>query len=262
MKYYFLAGYLPELQRDDRKIKVRLTELLEYIEAKDLEEINLILLGQDVFMVEKLLSGKTVAMQHALFNAEFWSEQIKSPQEGPDFILNFLRESHDSSAGFGPKSADRLYGAYYDYVLSETRNGLIRGYFGFERDLRNILTAVRARKKGLDPGEHLVADGAAADEGLISAGTLTERLCSSNAEDFGLSADYPWVESLIAEAYPPKRQELIEQILWNYLDENTGDDPFHFNSILSYLLKVQMLEKRLALSEEQGAAKVRKLEGR
>ncbi|OQX22963.1 MAG: hypothetical protein BWK80_28415 [Desulfobacteraceae bacterium IS3] len=257
MKYYFLAGYLPELQRDDRKIKVRLTELLEHIEAEDLQEVDLILLGQDVFIVEKLLSDKAVTAQHALFDAEFWKEQIKSPQEGPEFILNFLRESQDSSESFSPKSAERLYGAFYDHVLSETRNGLIRGYFGFERDLRNILAAVRARKKGLDPGEHLVA-------GVISSESdeLTDTLCSSNAEDFGLGKDYPWVESLIAEAYPPKRQEMIEQILWNYLDENTGDDPFHFNSILSYLLKVQMLEKRLALSEEQGSAKVRKLEGR
>jgi|GEM_PF-558074 hypothetical protein len=260
MKYYFLVGYLPELQRDDRKIKVRLNELLEekyHIEARDWKEIELILLGQDVFMVEKHLSGKAVAAEHALFDAEFWREQIKSPQEGPDFILEFLRESRDSSAGFGPKSADRLYGAYYDHVMSETRNRLIRGYFAFERDLRNILAALRARKKGLNPGDHLVGDGTGSE-----SDDLADILRGSNAEDFGLGKDYPWVESLIAEAYPPKRQELIEQILWNYLDENTGDDPFHFNTILSYLLKVQMLEKRLALSEEQGAAKVRKLEGR
>jgi len=112
-----------------------------------------------------------------------------------------------------------------------------------------VVAAIRARQKGLN-----IADS------LVGESELVEALGRSNAEDFGLGKDYPWLESLMSTDYPPQRQELIEQILWDYLDENAGNDPFHFNSILSYMLKLQMLEKKLALSEEQGMAKVRRLE--
>lgn len=252
MKYYFLVGYLPELQRDDRKIRVSLTELFGeqyHIPPEDWKEIEMILLGRDVFMVEKLIGGKPVTMEHSLFDIEFWKDQIKSPQEGPEFILEFLRERE--SMGAAPKAIDRLYAAYYDHILAESKNDLLKKYFGFEKDLRNIVVAIRARRKGVSPDEHLVGEG-----------ELVEALGRSNAEDFGLGQEYPWIDSLAATDDPPKVQDLIEQILWNYLDEQVGDDPFHFNTILAYILKLQLLEKKMALSEEQGMAKVRQLEGR
>jgi hypothetical protein len=253
MKYYFLAGYLPELHIDDRKIRIGLTDIKEeqYIHPKDWEEIELILLGNDVFMIEKLLSGKSVAVKHSVYEAEFWREQIKNPQEGPEFLLKFLREFKAGEGNFGPREADRLYGAYYDYVAAESRSGFLRHYFEFDRNLRNVMAAIRARQKGLSPSDVLVGEN-----------EWVESLRRSSAEDFGLTEDYPWVESLMAAEHPLRRQEVIGQILWNLMDETAGDDPFHFNSVLSYALRLLMLEKRLALSEEEGMAKVRRLEGR
>jgi hypothetical protein len=254
MRYYFLAGYLPELHIDDRKIRVGITELKGeqyYIPSDDWREVELILLGNDVFMIEKLLSGKTASVEHSLYDAEFWREQIKNPQEGPEFILNFLREFKAGDGNFGPREADRLYGAYYDYVSAESRSVFLRHFFGFDRNLRNVLAAIRARQKGFSPSDVTVGE----DEWV-------ETLRGSSAEDFGLGREYPWVESLLAADHPLRRQEVIGQILWNLTDEISGDDPFHFNSVLSYALKVQMLEKRLSLSEEEGMAKVRRLEGR
>jgi len=283
MKYYFLVGYLPELQRDDRKIRFGLTELLgkDYdIAPKDRKEIDLVLLGRDIFIIEKILSGKTVSIRYSLYDPEFWRDYIRyirdgresvadfvkeirgikgniepgsaydeeAPREAPGFITDFLKETSEVKT-FGPRESDRLYSAYYDYVLVQTKNRLLRVYFTFERDLHNVVAAIRARQKGLN-----IADS------LVGESELVEALGRSNAEDFGLGKDYPWLESLMSTDYPPQRQELLEQILWDYLDENAGNDPFHFNSILSYMLKLQMLEKKLALSEEQGMAKVRRLE--
>jgi len=253
MRYYFLAGYLPELHIDDRKIKFGITELKgeQYIPPRDWREIELILMGNDVFMIEKLLSGKSFAVKNSVYEAEFWREQIKDPQEGPEFILNFLREFKAGEGNFGPREADRLYGAYYDYVSTKSSSKFLRQYFEFDRNLRNVMAAIRARQKGLSPSDVLSGNN-----------ELVETLSRSSAEDFGLTEDYPWVESLMTAEHPLRRQEVIGQILWNLMDEIAGDDPFHFNSILSYALRLQMLEKRLALSEEEGMAKVRRLEGR
>jgi Protein of unknown function (DUF2764)/ATP synthase (C/AC39) subunit len=251
MKYYFLASYLPELQPDDIKIHVGLSDLLEErfnIADRDWKEIELILLGRDIFIIEKLLSGKTVSMEYSLYGLEFWQDQVKSPVEGPEFLLEFLKSM--GSEVFGPHDVDRLYDVYYDYVLASTKSDFLRGYFRFEKDLRNILAALRARKLGLDPAEHITGEG-----------ELVETLGSASAEDFGLGEDYPWIENFLKAEAPDRQQEVIEQIIWNFLIEYQGPDPFDFSVILAYMLKVQILHKRLALNQEHGMEKVRRLGG-
>jgi hypothetical protein len=251
MKYYFLTSYLPELQPDDIKIHVSLSDLLEerfIIADRDWKEIELILLGRDIFIIEKLLSGKTVSIAHSLYDLEFWQDQVKSPVEGPEFLLEFLK-SMDSEV-FGPREVDRLYGVYYEHVLASSKSDFLRGYFRFERDLRNILAALRARKRGLDPAEHVIGEG-----------ELVETLGSASAEDFGLGEDYPWIENLLKAEEPDRQQEVIEHIIWNFLNEYQGPDPFDFSVILAYMLKVQILHKRLALNQENGMEKVRRLGG-
>jgi hypothetical protein len=251
MKYYFLSSYLPEIHRDDIKIRVTLGEFLEerfHIAERDWNEIELVLLGRDVFIIEELLSGRSVSMEHSLFGVEFWRDQIKSPKEGPDFLLSFLRTVDPRK--FGPAEIDKLYAAYFEHVLSTTNNGFIRAYFTFQQDFRNVVAALRARRKGLDPSEHVIGEG-----------EVVKLLSSSSAEDFGLGGEYPWLERLIKAEAPHERQEVIDRILWDYLDENTGPDPFDFRVILAYLLKLEILHRQLALSEERGMEKVRRLGG-
>jgi hypothetical protein len=250
MKYYFLASYLPEIHREDTKIKISFSDLLEerfHIPREDWEEIELLLLGRDILILDGLLSGKDTEVKDSVFGPEFWREQINAPGEQcPAFILGFLRDLDTQT--FGIRESDRLRGAYFNHVISRTTNSFLRGYFIFQRDLYNILAARRARKKGVDPSEYLVGEG-----------DLVERLKTSQAEDFGLEEVYPWMESIKKADTPHQQQEAIERILWDYLDENTGPDIFHFNVILAYLLKLEILHKRLVLSEEEGMEKVRHL---
>jgi hypothetical protein len=251
MKYYFLASYLPEILRDDIKIRVSLGDLLEerfHIPDPDWKEIELVLLGRDVLVLEKLLSGKTVFISHSLFSVEFWQDQIKSPKEGPEFVLDFLRSTDLRSVGF--KEIDRLYAGYFLHALGTTANEFVRDYFIFQQNLRNVVAALRARQKGLDPSEYLIGEG-----------EVVNILSSSTAEDFGLSLEFPWIESLIKAETPHERQAMVEQIQWDYLDEHAGPDPFDFRVILAYVLKLEILERQLALSEDKGMEIVRRLGG-
>jgi hypothetical protein len=251
MKYYFLASYLPEILRDDIKIRVSLGDLLEerfHIPEPDWKEIELVLLGRDVLVLEKLLSGKTVSISHSLFSVEFWQDQIKSPKEGPEFVLDFLRSTDLRSIGF--KEIDRLYAGYFLHALGTTANEFARDYFIFQQNLRNVVAALRARQKGLDPSEYLIGEG-----------EVVNILSSSTAEDFGLSLEFPWIESLIKAETPHERQAMVEQIQWDYLDEHAGPDPFDFRVIFAYLLKLEILERQLALSEDKGMEIVRRLGG-
>ena len=252
MKYYFLVTYLPEIQRDDRKVKLRFADLLaesEYMAPEDWRQVELVLLARDFLLLEKLLAGKDAAVEHSIYDKEFWKEQVKAPKEVPDYLEAFLQTIAEEQS-FGPDEVNQLHQIYYDHAILTASNPFLKEYLGFEKLLRNVLAAIRARRKGLPPSDHVLGEG-----------EIVEQLGRASAEDFGLGQEIPWIERLVEARDPLQLEDTIEQILWDYLDEQTTQVYFDFEVILAYLLKLQLLEKRLALSEERGMEIVRHLEG-
>ena len=250
MKYYFLVTYLPEIHRDDKKIKLRFGDLLnekDNIDPADWQQIELLLLSRDIFLLERLLSGKDAEVEHTLYAKEYWKDQVKAPKEAPPYLEEFLLAVKEK--GFGPRAADSLYEIYYEHVLEKTTSSLLNDYLLFEKNLRNILAAIRARKQGLPPADH-----------VLGGGELVEQLGRSSADDFGLGQDMPWIDRLLEAKDPLQLEETVEEILWEYIEERIRQNHFEFDVVLAYLLRLQLLEKRLALSEERGMEIVRQLE--
>lgn len=251
MKYYFHVSYLPEIQRDDKKLRLRISDLLAerlHVTERDWAQVELLLLEGDVLQIERLLSGKDVQVEYQLHGRDFWKEQIRSSKDIPECFLGVF----DTLVleGPSPRNLDLLYGSYYAYAIEHASSAFLRDYLLFRRDLRNILAALRARRRGLSPSDHLVGE----------EGDITDALSRSTAEDFGLSSHYPWIERLIAAKEPVETEETIQEIVWETLDEMTQHLDFDFEAILAYLLKLQLLERRLALSEDTGMEIVRHLE--
>ncbi|MBN2172339.1 MAG: DUF2764 family protein [Candidatus Krumholzibacteriota bacterium] len=251
MKYYFLVTLLPDIRRDDRKIALRFADLIDekrFIAPDDWREVERLLLARDILLLEKLLSGKDPDVEPTLHDKAFWQEQIRAPREGPEFLQEFLRR-HAEERSFGPEAVDRLWEGYYDHVVRSTDSPLLRDYFQFEKLLRNVLAAVRARRRGLAPSDHVLGE----DE-------VAERLGRSGAEDFGLGREFPWIERLAETKDPLELVDAVEGILWDHLDERIRRYTFEFEVVLAHLLKLRLLEKRLALSEERGMEIVSNLE--
>lgn len=252
MKYYFLVTYLPDLQRTDKKLKLRVADLLaerDQISASDWREIELLLLWGDVFLLGQLLSGKDPEVEFTLYDKEFWKEQIKAPKEVPPFLEEFLKGAAMGES-FGPAELNELYGLFYEHAEREATSRLLRDYFRFEKDLRNILAAVRARRLGQAPLDH-----------LVGSGEWVDQMGSSRADDFGLGREFPWIERLLEARDPLGLEDAVEQILWEVLAERILHENFEFDVVLAYLLKLGLLERRLAQSEERGMEIVRELEG-
>jgi hypothetical protein len=250
MKYYFLISFLPDIQRDDRKIKIRLSELLDekyLFTDRDWAEIELILLARDLLQIERLWSDKVVEVEYSLYGRDFWKEQIRSPRDIPEF----LEEAFDVYMAEGPSPGlvNRMYNAYYDYALEHSKSPFLRAFLRFERDMRNIIAALRARRKGLLPSDHLIGEE-----------ELVDLLGRSTSEDFGLASEYPWIEELIRAGKPLEIEEVAQEIIWNTIDGMTGHMDFQFDAVLAYLLKLHILERNLALKEGGGMEIIRQLE--
>jgi hypothetical protein len=250
MKYYFLVSFLPDIHRDDKKLKLRLADLLaeKYLfTGKDWAEIEWILLAGDVLQIERLWAGKEVEVEYSLYGMDFWKEQIRSPKDIPDFFEDALNTF--VMDGPSPKAVEQLYEAYFTHAIERSASRFLRSYLAFEKDLRNIITAIRARKKGLPPFDHVLGEG-----------DLVDFLGRSTAEDFGLLAEYPWIEELMASWEPLQTEDTIQKILWGTIDEMAAPMRFEFDVVLAYLLKLHILEQNLALSDEGGKEIIRQLE--
>ncbi|PKN27711.1 MAG: hypothetical protein CVU64_15385 [Deltaproteobacteria bacterium HGW-Deltaproteobacteria-21] len=250
MKYYFLVAYLPEIHRDDKKLKIRLSDLLaekNHVTEQDWKQVELLLLAGDLLQIERLLRGKSVEVEYSLYGMGFWREQLKSPKDVPEFMAEQFETI--AAEGLSPRNLERIHEAYYDYVIEKTSSPFLRAYMIFERDLRNTVAAVRARRRGLPPSDSLVGEG-----------DVVDQLSRSSGEDFGLSAEYAWIEKIVSAKGPLEMEEAIQQIIWDTIDEMTEKLDFDFDVVLAYLLKLHLVERNISLSEEQGMETVRHLE--
>lgn len=250
MKYYFLVSYLPEIHPDDRKLKYRLADLLDekvQIAPEDWEDVGLLLLAGDILQIEKLLAGKETTVEFTLYGRDFWKDQIKSPKEVPGWASDFFEDL--SAGGFSARHLDRLYGDYFDFAARQATNPFLRKYLQFESDFRNILSAVRARRQGLPPAGYLVGES-----------DLVALLARSSAEDFGVRQEYGWIEQILDVETPLDIEQTVQRIRWETVDAMIEPNQFEFDVVLAYLLKLQLLERALGLSEEQGLDIVRRLE--
>ena len=250
MKYYFLVAYLPEIHRDDKRLKMRLSELLsekDHITESDWKQMELLLLSGDLLQIERILAGKAMEVQYSLYGRDFWKEQLKSPKDVPEFMAQQLETI--LSEGMAPRHLEGLHEAYYRYVAETTSSPFLREFAAFERDLRNAIAAVRARRRGIPAGDSLVGEG-----------EVVDLLSRSTAEDFGLAAEYPWVEKIVSARGAAEAQEIVQQITWDKIDEMTENMDFDFDVVLAYLLKLHLVERSISLSEEQGMEIVRQLE--
>ena len=102
-------------------------------------------------------------------------------------------------------------------------------WLAFETGLRNALVVLRARKYGAATEDYL-------REAPSGSVWIDRRLGEiATMED-------PW-----------ERETALDRLRWDFLEEAGGPDPFTFDALAAYRLRLLLLEKRAQYVEQQGA---------
>jgi hypothetical protein len=140
--------------------------------------------------------------------------------------------------------AKALMSAYYA-VCAASSSRLLREWSNTDRTIRNIVAATLARQQGV-----------AIDTVVVGDDSVTEALSRSSAADFGLRAELPFVEQLVAavadEHNMVEKERKIDNIRWAELSELTTFDYFDLNAVIAYLVKVNMVARWAALDRKVG----------
>lgn len=185
------------------------------------------------------------------FSKETLEENIKEPENLPEYMRRFIVAFKNKEPIFPDLSRENeLTTLFYQEVLKE-KNTFLREWFHFDLTIRNVITAIGARKHNINY-----------ELQIIGTDEVSESIRKSQARDFGLANEIDYIEELIDTARIEDiqdREKNIDQFKWDYLEEVTFFNYFTIEKILAHTIKLGMVERWLAIDKEHGKEMFEKL---
>lgn len=262
--YCFIAG-LPDFTFDSAKLPFTVEEFKRILEdelkSSDIKLLNkyflkydndnlLLLLQNDESKLTNLGSITHEELQNAIDkvkeNLPLKNKNIPAYYE--QFIKTWLSEDEQAE---NRSWEDMMSSLYMDYGL-DVKNTLIARWFELNLNIGNLLSAIYAKKHGLDVASVVVGNNEVAQ--LIRE--------NANARDFGVNEALEYYDVIVRISEDTdvfERERKIDKFRWNWLEDNTIFDYFNVEYIFAYLCKLQILERWVSLNAEEGERIFRQL---
>jgi len=140
---------------------------------------------------------------------------------------------------------DHLSTLYYNYLLNKTRNLFLKEWCELNMNVRNVLTALSARREGIGYDHLIVGDNDVAKL-LRTAQNPTHELMEF--------IDYYESVRIIDETSDLlEKEQKMDIFFWEWLEDRTFFNYFDIEKIMSYLFKLQIIERWRFLDDEKGS---------
>jgi len=259
--YYCLVAGLPDLFFSENKhglssLDFR-NELKHQLSKTDFDLASLLYLPHDNKNLLNLIFEQNEPFSLlGIYDKEFLESQITEPVKIPDYMTQFLLWTRNlETRELNLQIENKLHSLYYEYVVVKTKNNFLKEWFKFEMNIKNILTAFNCKQFNYQPEKHLIQ----ADEN----NRVYTLLINMHLKHELFEEELPFADQLfrVAESNisPEERENAIDKILWAYLDEHTFFHYFTIEKILSYIIKLGIVERWMKLDAETGKALLNKL---
>lgn len=252
--YYSLVAGLKEyaLEADNKGFDAR--EIIETIRCElssgDRRTLELFYGSCDVANLIGLRSGKTNFSPLGNFSRE----ELEQALEGKFRLPSYLADVVAAYADLEGEEAERmdmtrpfernLYESYYR-ACAASKCRFLREWSDFDRTLRNVCAAYSARRSGVAP-----------ETVVVGHDDITDSLSRSSASDFGLKGELEYLDDVVAAVSDERnlleKERKIDRIRWRMSDELAISNYFDMAAILSYLVKVNLVERWFSLDEATG----------
>jgi len=245
--YYCLVAGFPDFALDDPKLPIT-TQGLRADLAEQLAPADRVHLAELFYPVDNknflaLLLGRAGQAHDANGNytREQLEEELRTPMLLPSYMINFLDQYRGGLSGdILPENllSSLMYGE-----LAASANAFIRGWFSFDRDMRNIIAALACRRMGVD-----------LERGVIGEGFVAEAARRASGADFGLGRELVWLDALLRgyQASLLERELAIDRIRLDVLDDLTVSSGFSLDKVLALVVRLGIAERWLALDAAAG----------
>lgn len=259
--YYCLVSGLPDLTLDDGKLTYKVDKFKEEIypelSSDDKKIIDLFSLDFDNKNLLALLNDKEAKIiKKGNFTPKELLSLISLIKEGdepgknfPSYLASFLKEYFINQDEM-KSSEDTLSSYFYAYAMNN-KNKFISRWYEFNLNINNILSAFQARKYHIDVASVIVGNN-----------EIAEKLRTSNSRDFGISEILLYFDELLSIDEIEnlfERERNIDQMKWDWIDDEIFFNYFSIERIFAFLVKIEMIDRWCSLDGEKGKELFRKL---
>jgi hypothetical protein len=273
-KYYYLIAGLPNIAFDDSKLPYSVfgfkDELANYLSDVDKQLLDLFFLKIDnKNFLEQIQHPDYDPDTGGRFSYDEFNELFKGLKNEKEEEKSFINKNKRFPPYYEPFARtfleaaekeektvipweDRLAALYYEYAM-KNKNKFVADWFELNLNINNILTALTCRKYKFERADFIVGDN-----------SVAKQLRTSSARDFNLgdSLEYlPIVLRLAEETDLFQREKKVDILKWEWLEDRTFDRVFDVESVLAYLLKLEMMERWATLDKATGEQSFRQLVG-
>jgi hypothetical protein len=248
--YYYLVAGMQDITLEVHKLSMGQMEWRQELQTElhpqDYKLVEILFYPVDNINLVNLLTKTNVDFElGGSFSLAQLEENIKEPTgELPSYMNRFIEAFKNSEQIIPCMSPENeITALFYNYTQT-LGSEFLRKWFLFNRDLRNLLTAIVCRKYDI-PYENQI----------VGTDEISETIRKSHARDFGLTSEIDWLDDLLnitKNDDVQEREKAIDQLRWKYLDDVTFFEYFTIDTILAFTIKLGMVERWLAIDKEHG----------
>ena len=260
-KYYCLIAGLPDIILDDKKIRENSTEfkteLKNQLTKTDFNLAELLYLDIDNKNLLSLLTKENNKfIKNGKYTEEEFQKQIKEPTDIINYFKQFIIDYNNSI--FADKNIElienELQTLYYKHALS-IKNDFLTKWILFNVNVKNILTAHNCHKYGYKIENHLI--------NIKENTEIYNNLLKQKPKLEFLSEEVMFADKILQIAESDKniteKEKEIDNLRWKFLDENTFFYYFTIERVISYIIKLNIVERWLKLDNKTGKKLLEKI---
>lgn len=241
---YFVVPSLPEIRLGE-PLELNFEQfdrlLTSNLGKEDLAQIAIVRRYYDLQNLRYLMNGIEPS-SYGTMNAEELDEAVINGIGLPDYFYDFLEkyEEKEERLHHFPK-------LIADYYRSEKATGFVQELLAFERDVRLVLTALRAKFLNKDIMSELQFEDQESD-------LVQQIIAQKDAKSYEPPAKYEGLKAI----YESKKEEPFElyqaigEYRFHHIEEMLGVETFTLNRIIGYMVQLIIAEEWLTLDKQKG----------
>lgn len=247
MQYYFVASALPPLSIG-AKPELSFQELRELLNLNltesDLKQVTDLLRLIDLSNIRSFWLGQPLDDRGNVSPKRL--EEVILIRELPSYILDFLDRYETTEERLRYFSS--LYASLFQEMQAKT-TGFLQKYYTFEREVRLILTALRAKKTRRDIVRELQFEDP-------TDPLVMDILSQKDAPDYTPPQEYEALKTLFLKSLsdPKALFRALLEYRFAKIEEMEENEPFSINHLLGYIARLLIVESWAGLNQEQGVA--------
>lgn len=248
--YYFVAASLPPLVLGEppditfEELEYRLSVNLS---KDDLKKVAILRRYIDLCNLRYILLEKPIDPKGNLTEKEL-DEALLVKDFLPEYVLDFFDAYETKELRI--QYFHRLISNYFSKEVVG-QSGFLKEYLTFERELRLVLLAIRAKKLDRDPARELQFEDFA--DPLVA-----QILAQKDAKDFDPPPEYRDIKEKLHSCGddPWQQMRTVEEYRFNKIEILSGYPLFSLDWILGYVARLLIVEQWNLLNFEEGKSKL------